>query len=233
VTGTVDPQTAQLETLRSLLKQLGVNPDQLLAGTTPARTAVPTFNEYVPQVAQAVSLGTRRVYSSYSERITVRWGHRPIIEPTPLEIKRLAEEIRGEVIVRRNARGGRSAAEHLIAAMRCIYRRAVMDEPIREADNPATKVAKPGGWPAPDAPFPTPTWPRSSRSPERPATTPTSMPCSPACTWRPPAAAAAPSPYAHATWTRPVPRLSARERWHHPVAAGLPHWPCQPELAPV
>jgi integrase len=103
----------------------------------------PTFDEYVPQVARAVSAGTRRVYSSYWDRITRRWGTRPISEPTPLEIKRLAEEIRGEVVVRRNSRGGRSAAEHLIAAMRCIYRHAVMDGLLKDADNPAVKVAKP------------------------------------------------------------------------------------------
>jgi integrase/recombinase XerC len=107
------------------------------------RAAVPTFDEYVPQVAQAVSAGTHRVYCSYWERICRHWGSRPISEPTPLEIKRLAEQIRDDVVVRRNARGGRSAAEHLIAAMRCVYRHAVMDGLIREADNPAAKVAKP------------------------------------------------------------------------------------------
>lgn len=128
MTGPMD-QHAQLETLRRLLKQLGVTPEQLLADATAASVVVPTFGEYVWQVAEAVSPGTRRVYSSYRHRICQHWGTRRITEPTPLEIKRLAEEIRGEVVVRRNARGGRTAAEHLIAAMRCIYRHAVMDAP--------------------------------------------------------------------------------------------------------
>jgi integrase/recombinase XerC len=134
---------AQLEALRSLLQQLGITPDQLLANSAGDLAVVPTFNEYVPQVAEAVSLGTRRVYSPYWQRICQHWGSRAISEPTPLEIKRLAEQIRGSVVVRRNTRGGRSATEHLIAAMRCIYRHAVMDGWIREADNPAAKVAKP------------------------------------------------------------------------------------------
>jgi integrase/recombinase XerC len=60
-----------------------------------------------------------------------------------LEIKRLAEQISGEAVVRRNGRGDRSAAEHVIAALRCVYRHAVMDGLIREADNPAARVAKP------------------------------------------------------------------------------------------
>lgn len=47
------------------------------------------------------------------------------------------------MVVRRNGRGGRTAAEHLIAAMRCIHRHTVMDGLIREADNPAARVAKP------------------------------------------------------------------------------------------
>jgi len=47
------------------------------------------------------------------------------------------------VVARRNARGGRSAEEHLVAALRCVYKRAVDDGLIAEADNPARKVAKP------------------------------------------------------------------------------------------
>jgi integrase/recombinase XerC len=46
-------------------------------------------------------------------------------------------------VARRNARGGRSAREHLVAALRCLYQRAVDDGLIAEADNPARKVAKP------------------------------------------------------------------------------------------
>jgi hypothetical protein len=44
---------------------------------------------------------------------------------------------------REHARGGRSAEEHLVAALRCLYRRAVDDGLITQADNPARKVAKP------------------------------------------------------------------------------------------
>lgn len=51
--------------------------------------------------------------------------------------------IKAHVVARRNARGGRSAAEHLIVALRCIYRHAENDGHIKTADNPALKVAKP------------------------------------------------------------------------------------------
>jgi len=64
-------------------------------------------------------------------------------EPDPSDIKRLAEHVKTHVVARRNARGGRSAAEHLIAALRCLYNHAVADGHLTEADNPARKVAKP------------------------------------------------------------------------------------------
>ena len=44
---------------------------------------------------------------------------------------------------RRNSRGGRSAAEHLIAALRCMYKHAEEDGLIDPAGNPARKVDKP------------------------------------------------------------------------------------------
>ena len=71
------------------------------------------------------------------------WGNRRLDEPTPSEIERLAGYIRTHVVTRRNARGGRSAAEHLVAALRCLYNHAIADGKISEADNPARKVAKP------------------------------------------------------------------------------------------
>ncbi|MFI7335960.1 tyrosine-type recombinase/integrase [Micromonospora aurantiaca (nom. illeg.)] len=71
------------------------------------------------------------------------WGQRRLDEPTPSEIEQLAEYVKAHVVSRRNARGGRSAAEHLIAALRCLYKRAVADGLIAAADNPASKVAKP------------------------------------------------------------------------------------------
>jgi len=51
--------------------------------------------------------------------------------------------VKTHVVARRNARGGCSAQEHLVAALRCLYRRAVEDGLISEADAPARKVAKP------------------------------------------------------------------------------------------
>lgn len=121
---------------------MGVSPEDLLAAPA-ARPPVPTFAEYIPIVSAAVTDGTRRVYGSYWNRIEAYWGHRRLDEPTPSEIKQLVERVRTDVVARRNARGGRSAGEHLIAALRCLYRHAEDDRLIAPADNPASKVAKP------------------------------------------------------------------------------------------
>ena len=72
-----------------------------------------------------------------------RWGSRRIDEPTPSEIRQLVQHVRANVVPRRNSRGGRSAAEHLIAALRCMYKHAEEDSLIDPADNPARKVEKP------------------------------------------------------------------------------------------
>jgi integrase/recombinase XerC len=107
------------------------------------RAPVPTFAEYIPVVSAAVAEGTRRVYGSYWSRIVERWGTRRLDEPTPSEINQLAEHVKTHVVARRNARGGRSAAEHLIAALRCIYRHAENDGHIKTTNNPVRKVSKP------------------------------------------------------------------------------------------
>ncbi|MFD1044415.1 tyrosine-type recombinase/integrase [Kibdelosporangium lantanae] len=134
--------TADVEAIRLLLARLGVSVDDLRDGPTTQR-AVPTFREYVGQVAGAVPPSTRRAYESYWRQVVAVWGDRLIVEPTPLEIAQLAEETKRRAVLRRNARGGRSAAEHLIGALRCLYRYAVAEDLISERDNPAARVPKP------------------------------------------------------------------------------------------
>jgi integrase/recombinase XerC len=133
--------TAELETARLLLARMGINPDDLL--NMAPRAQAPTFAEYVPIVSAAVSAGTRRVYGTYWNRAVARWGQRRLDEVSASDIERFTEDVKRNVVVRRNARGGRNAAEHLISALRCLYRRAVADGLIPQDANPAARVAKP------------------------------------------------------------------------------------------
>jgi integrase/recombinase XerC len=146
----VDPEASRqavVEAALVLLERMGLTPADLAAVPQP-RTRVPTFAEYVPVVSAAVSAGTRRAYGSYWNRVVEHWGGRCLDEPTPSEIRQLMAYVKTHVVARRNARGGRSAEEHLVAALRCLYQRAVDDGLIAEADNPARKVAKPRRLPA-------------------------------------------------------------------------------------
>jgi integrase len=122
---------------------MGITPEQLIAAQPAEGKDMPTFREYVERIAEAVPIDTRRAYDTYWRRIVDAWGNRRIDEPTPLEIGRLCETLKGHVITRKNSRGGRSATEHLISALRCLYRHAVADGLIPEADNPAMRVVKP------------------------------------------------------------------------------------------
>ncbi|GAB1690686.1 tyrosine-type recombinase/integrase [Krasilnikovia sp. M28-CT-15] len=142
MTGTDPATTAEIEAARLLLDRLGVTIEQL-AGPIPADADVPTFAEYIPRVAAAVATGTRKVYQTYWNRILDQWGDRRLHEPTATEIQTLAEQTKKTVVVRSNARGGHLAAEHLIAAMRCLYRHAIADGHLPEQRNPAIRVAKP------------------------------------------------------------------------------------------
>jgi len=125
-----------------VLERMGLTPADLLA--VPAATsAAPAFAEYIPVVSALVSDGCRKAYGSYWNRVVEQWGSRGIDEPTPSEIRQLVRHVRASVVPRRNSRGGRSAAEHLIAALRCLYKHAEEDGLINPADNPARKVEKP------------------------------------------------------------------------------------------
>jgi len=135
-------QQAAVEAALLILERMGLSPGDLTSVRSD-RKPVPTFAEYVPVVSAAVTDGTRKAYGSYWNRVTEHWGGRRLDEPTPSEIRQLMKHVRSHVAPRRNARGGRGAAENLVAALRCLYRHAEDDGLIGERDNPARKVGKP------------------------------------------------------------------------------------------
>jgi site-specific recombinase XerD len=146
----VNPEASRqavVEAALVLLERMGLTGADLAAAPPPCKQ-VPTFAEYVPVGSAAVSAGTRRAYGSYWNRLIEHWGARRLDELAPSEIRQLMAYVKTHVVARRNARGGRTAEEHLVAALRCLYRRAVDDGLIAQADNPARKVAKPRRLPA-------------------------------------------------------------------------------------
>jgi integrase/recombinase XerC len=138
----VSPQQAAVDAALLVLKSMGLSLEDL-TGAPSNRPPVPTFAEYVPVVAATVTKGTLRAYRPYWRKLVEQWGERPIDEPTPSEIKQLVAYVRENAIPRRNSRGGRSAGENLISALRCLYQRAGDDGVVPENFNPALKVDKP------------------------------------------------------------------------------------------
>ncbi len=137
-----------VEAARIVLQRLGVRPEDLINGDATS-TATPTFGEYIPRLRTAVPAGTSRAYASYWRRIETLWHDRRLDEPTSSELKQLVETARTQAIVRRNSRGGRSAAEHMVAAIRCLYRHAHDDGYLAFTNSPATTLTKPRRGPSP------------------------------------------------------------------------------------
>jgi integrase/recombinase XerC len=127
---------------RMMLQRMGVDPADLMRDPAD-RTPVPTFDEYIPAVADAVPPGTARTYGSYWKRIATKWGPRSLLDPTPTEVEQFREEIKTNAVQRRNSRGGRGTAENFIAALRCLYKHAEKDGLITPEENPAAKTPKP------------------------------------------------------------------------------------------
>jgi integrase/recombinase XerC len=129
-------QQAAVDAALLILERMGLSADDLTATATPTnRAPVPTFADYVPIVSAAVTDGTRKAYGSYWNRVVEQWGARRLDEPTPSEVRQLVAYVKAHAVPRRNARGGRSAAENLIGALRCLYRHAQDDGLIDERDS--------------------------------------------------------------------------------------------------
>ncbi|MEV0769640.1 tyrosine-type recombinase/integrase [Nocardia salmonicida] len=131
---------------RKILEQLGIRAEDLLSSSGP--TPVPTFEEYIPRIIPTVPSGTLRTYRPYWQRVRTEWGSRRIDDPTALEMQALVEQTRVRAVYRRNSRDGRSAAEHMVGALRYLYRIAANDGYVPSI-NAATALNKPRRLPSP------------------------------------------------------------------------------------
>ena len=142
------PDRDAIHAAQLLLARLGISPEDLLTDQA-VHAPSPTLAEYVSTVSETVTSGTRQVYGPYWNRALGWWAQRRLDSISASEIAILVEHTRTHTVTRRNARGGHTAAEHQIAALRCIYRHAVADGILTAADNPALKVSKPRRLPSP------------------------------------------------------------------------------------
>ena len=137
---TADP--AAVAAARQVLAHLGVTVSDLQSH--PATPSVlPTVAEYLPRVVAAAGPGARRTYGTYWDRMAAAWPDRPLDTITASDVEALKQAMIASAVSRRNSRNGRHAGEHVIAAARAFYRRAIADGLIDAAASPAHRVAKP------------------------------------------------------------------------------------------
>ncbi|GIH16051.1 tyrosine-type recombinase/integrase [Rugosimonospora africana] len=131
---------ARVATARQLLAHLGVTLADLQAEPG---LRLPTLAEYLPQVIAAAGAGARRTYGTYWNRMAAAWGERALDAIAASDIEAMQRQVAATARSRRNSRSGRHAGEHVIAAARALYNRAVADGLIDATGSPAHRVVKP------------------------------------------------------------------------------------------
>jgi integrase len=125
---------------RQVLAELGVTVADLQADPGPG---LPTLAEYLPRVVAAAGPGALRTYGTYWNRMAAAWGDRTLDAVAASDIEAMQRQMAATARSRRNSRSGRHAGEHVIAAARAIYNRAIADGLIDAAASPAHRVVKP------------------------------------------------------------------------------------------
>ncbi|MFI7211646.1 tyrosine-type recombinase/integrase [Micromonospora maritima] len=135
---TTDPD--RVATARALLAHLGLTAADLTGSSAPA---VPRVAEYLPAVVAAASQGARRTYGSSWRRMVAALGDVRIDAVRASHLEALMRQAAAGARPRRNSRNGRHAGEHLVAAARAFYNRAVADGHLTAVDSPAHRIRKP------------------------------------------------------------------------------------------
>jgi integrase len=107
----------------------------------PVPSAVPTVAEYLAAVSASTSVGARKTYQTYWNRLVEAHGNLPLDTIKTSQLRALANDAKARAVKRANGRNGVSAQENCVGAMRAFFRCAVEDGHIER--NPAAAVEKP------------------------------------------------------------------------------------------
>ena len=134
------PGPDQLAAAHHALAELGVS----IADLQHQIPTPPTFGEYLPTVVAAAGSGANRTYGTYWGRMATAWADRRLDEVLASDIEAMKNTAATTARSRRTTRHGRHAGEHVVAAARAIYNRAIADGLIDHKHSPAHRVVKPG-----------------------------------------------------------------------------------------
>jgi integrase len=104
---------------------------------------MPTFGDYLTHVVATASPGATRSYASYWDHANAVWGQRRLDKINTGEIAEYMRRVQRTAVRRRNHREGRYAAEHLLRALRYVYRCARDEQLIAREDDPTRKIKMP------------------------------------------------------------------------------------------
>jgi hypothetical protein len=146
------PDPDVVRAVLNLLTQLGATPADVVSALESAdqpKRVIPTFSEYLPQVSEAATPGTRKTYGTYWNKLKEKFGDRKLDEIAASEIEGLMRSCIANALKRRNGRDGRSAGESFNSAARAVYRRADKDGLVALSRSPAHRIKKPRRLPSP------------------------------------------------------------------------------------
>lgn len=95
------------------------------AGGAGPASAIPTVADYLPTVQRASRATISRTYTSYWRLLVAHLGDRRLDQVRTTDLRALANAARTGALTRRNSRGGVSAEENCVAAIRAFFRCAV------------------------------------------------------------------------------------------------------------
>jgi integrase len=131
--------------VRQLVAELGVRACDLESATP-----MPTVDEYVPRMIAAASPGCLRAYGAHWRRAATLLAGRPLDDVAPSDILALQRHVvRLADASPQASRGGQTAGQGCVRAMRALYRLAEDDGLIRRVANPAARVPIPRRLPSP------------------------------------------------------------------------------------
>ncbi len=133
------PTADTLAAAQLLLTQMGITAADLIGSAPEA----PTFAEVIPRVRARLSAGTARTYGTHLDLLESRWPDRSLTEPTRHELEELTRSVQASARTNRASRGGNSAVEHFVSAVRAVYRYAEEAGWVRPQDNPARQLPIP------------------------------------------------------------------------------------------
>lgn len=128
--------------LLAMAESMGITLDELTAASTSSRPeGSTTVSDFLPAVEAATTDGAKLTYRPYWRLLVARLGDRPVSAIRATDLQALALDAQRLAKRRSNTRGGTSARENCVGALRAFFRLAVEDGIIDE--NPADKVKKP------------------------------------------------------------------------------------------